>query len=114
MQKRISGWHRVDRKMFGLLFYVDTFEVVNKNRSALRTPDQDYILQLFKINYERSFDNFLQKEMFQYEIPLPLEIRRGIAHLKKKKDGAKFIVKQRSISHMGKVPTHVIKSKKSS
>ena len=52
--------------------------------------------------------------MFQYEIPLPLEIRRDVPRLKKKKDGPKFIVKQRSISHMGKAPVQVIKSKMTS
>ena len=49
--------------------------------------------------------------MFQYEIPLPLEIRRDAPKMKRKKDGRKFIVKQRSVSHMSKGPTQVIKSK---
>lgn len=52
--------------------------------------------------------------MFQYEIPLPLEIRRDVPRMKKKKDGPKFIVKQRSVSHMNKAPPKVISSKKNS
>ena len=42
---------------------------------------------------------------------MPLEIRRDVPKMKKKSDGRKFIVKQRSVSHMSKGPTEVIKSK---
>ena len=49
--------------------------------------------------------------MFQYEIPLPLEIKRNAPKFKKKLDGRKFIVKQRSVSTMTRGPTQVIKSK---
>ena len=66
---------------------------------------------MFKIDYETTFLNIFKKEMFQYEIPLPLEIRRDAPKLKRKNDGRKFIVKQRSVSHMSKGPTQVIKSK---
>lgn len=68
-------------------------------------------MQLFKINYESTFDALLTKDMFSYEIPLPLEIRRDIPKMKKKSDGRKFIVKQRSISHMGKGPVQIIRDK---
>jgi hypothetical protein len=42
--------------------------------------------------------------MFSYEIPLPLEIRRDVPKMKKKTDGRKFIVRQRSITQLGKHP----------
>lgn len=40
-----------------------------------------------------------------------MEIRRDIAKLKKKTEGKKFIVKQRSISQMSKGTTQIIASK---
>ena len=43
-----------------------------------------------------------------------MELIRGVPKTKKKHDGRKFIVKQRSVSHIGKGPVRVIKPKYSS
>jgi hypothetical protein len=47
--------------------------------------------------------------MFNYEIPLPLEMKKNVPTSKRKIDSRKFIIKQRSISHMGKGPVQVLK-----
>lgn len=47
--------------------------------------------------------------MFQYEIPLPLELKREIARVKKRSDGKKFIIRQRSSSNAAKQNVQVLK-----
>jgi hypothetical protein len=47
--------------------------------------------------------------MFQYEIPLPLELKREIVKMKKRSDGKKFIIRQRSTSHTAKQNVPVLK-----
>jgi hypothetical protein len=47
--------------------------------------------------------------MFQYEIPLPLELKRGVQKSKKINDNHKFIIRQKSSSHMSKAPAKVLK-----
>lgn len=68
----------------------------------MRSVDQEQIIKLFKISFENSFSGLFEKEMFNYEIPLPLEIKRDVPRMKKKSDGRKFIVRQRSISQLTK------------
>lgn len=45
--------------------------------------------------------------MFSYEIPLPLELRREVT--KKKREGKKFIIRQRSTSQTAKQNVQVLK-----
>lgn len=47
--------------------------------------------------------------MFQYEIPLPLELKRDLVRAKKRSDGKKFIVRQRSSSNAAKQNVQVLK-----
>lgn len=67
------------------------------------------ILNIFKVVFEGLCDNFAGKEMFSYEIPLPLELRRDIPKTKRRGDGKKFIIRQRSNSQAAKQPVSIIK-----
>ena len=61
IQRRIAGWHRINRKSFELLFYVDLFEIVAKHRYTMRSIDQEQIINLFRVRFESSFDGLMNK-----------------------------------------------------
>lgn len=71
--------------------------------------EQEVVLDSFKVIFESLSDNFVTKDMFQYEIPLPLELKREVGKGKKRSDGKKFIIRQRSSSNAAKQNVQVLK-----
>ena len=58
-----------------LLISFDVGDAIAKNRGLFYgRPDQRRIMDALKINFDYVYDNFMEDDMFFYEIPTPLEI----------------------------------------
>lgn len=57
-----------------LLLGYDIEQLILMNRIHLVKMDQKKLLDTLRINFEYLYENFLEDDMFFYEIPMPLDI----------------------------------------